>query len=897
MTSTALSVLRSKICRPLSGTVALDRSHLIERLNNGRKAALTLVSAPAGFGKSTLVSQWLESLDDDSNGCWYSVDQSDDSLRVFLLYVVTAIRENESDACPQTMALIQVKERPQTDMVARVFINEVLELKKEVFFVLDDFHRLSDPSIHNFLTTLLSYPPPNIHWVMLTRKDPALALNKMRILGTVQEIRLDDLRFSSEEMQTFLSLAVGEGLSYELMTLAEEKMDGWAAAMQMMAVALKNRRGNLPAKLPSLPVEVSGYLIEEILTDVSADFREIVVRMSLFDQFCQALSQVVMPEAKVDDFYSWLQTTNMFVINPSLKSGEDGWFRFHPFFRDALLKLLKNEVSEAELKLMHQRAAKWLDAQGMVQESIAQALLSGNEELAGEVVSHHLKRPEWQGDYFIRSSWLAGLPDKVIAQSSVLMLELAWGKYRANTDWLTVMKQVEVVAENEKLNANTSDWVQANLACLHCAHHYTIRNFKAAINAGTDALERLSSDQTHLRAVTVGMLSLSYRSHGDNAAAIRVINEGRKLCQPDPAALGVILISDSHRYLMSMDMPGLLSSALHCLQHCDKHQLLSTGDLARVLAGFASYQINDLQQAETHFSRLDFELARMDYRNVIWSQCYLIRTYAAQERWADADTLVSQLLNDVRSKPNPLFLDIVESIQSELELRRGRVSKAQRWLDQCEPPVCEAKVINLTPVAGYVRVLLSQDSKEARDQAKSMIDTMLNDAEAAHLAESQVQFLILKSLWHIHEGNLNEAQIHLGDAVRMAQHGGALRVFVDFGVELIPLLQKLKLGTEGVEYVGNIVRAMNLPIKDEPVVDSARIESTIHMPLVESLSKREFEVLLLLAKHCSNNEISDKLFISLGTVKRHVSNIYQKLAVHGRKAAVAKAVGLGLIKS
>ena len=615
--------------------------------------------------------------------------------------------------------------------------------------------------------------------------------------------------------------------------------------------------------------------------------------MSLFERFNAGLNAAVMPEFNVEAFYKWLMQTNLFVVNLDQK---DGWFRFHPFFQEALLKLLKAEVSGDEIKLMHRRAAEWLGSHGMVQEAIAQALRGDDDRLAGQVVEQGLQLPDWQGDYFLRDRWLAGLPSEVVERSPVLLTEMAWKKYRANVDWISVMKQVETLVESTELDSDAACWVQGNLACLHCAAHYLEREFQAAIDAGSQALQMLSSAQTHLRAVTVGMLSLSHRSHGNNAAALQVINDGRALCRSDPAALGVIYIADSHRYLMSMDTPGLLSSAQHCLQHCEKNQLLSIADLARVLAGLACYQMNDLAQAESYLARTDLEVVSMDYRNVIWSQGYLALTYAAQERWKDADSLVSQLINDARSRSNSLFSSIAESLQAELELRRGRGAKATRWLDQSEAPVCEAKVVNLSPVVAYIRVLLTQDDKKSRKKALSLIDAILADGKAVHLTEVQVQCLILKSLWYSHGDLPRECQASLGDAIRMAQHGGALRVFADFGVELMPLLQKLRLNSEGLEYVGRIVKALNPPVKDETVVDSVQIQSTVHMPLMESLSKREFEVLLLLSKHHSNNDISDQLFISLGTVKRHVSNIYQKLAVHGRKEAVAKAVGLGLIK-
>lgn len=884
-------ILYSKLSRPTLGSSLIERPALMGRLNTGQERAMTLVSAPAGFGKSTLISQWVRSLEPEWNCGWYSVDDADDTLSVFFLYLVTAIRELEPDACSESMELAMLEALPDPAMVARVFINEVLKLKKKFLFVIDDFHRLHDPAIHNFLTTLLSYPPPNFHWVILSRRDPDLPLNKMRMVGSLQEIRMSDLRFSGEETKLFLQSSLDEELSDEMIDLAKDKLDGWAVAVRMMVMSMSQQRGDLA--LRSLPEEVSGSLIEEIFTDVPVSYRELVIQMALFDRFSKGLSLSVSPDLNVDDFYNWLPSTNMFVIN---RDKEDGWFRFHPFFREALLKLLTKRKSEDEIKVMHQRAAAYFNEAGMVQEAISEAMLGGNDTLAGEIVENHLQRPEWQGSHFTRDQWLAGLTSPICKNSPVLMIENVWKKYRANVDWVTAFEFADAKLKNAKLTESSQHWIHANLACLGCAYHYTKRDFSKAITMGNQALEMLAPEQTYLRATTVGLLSLSYRSDGQNAEALQVIRTGRELCQSDPAAVAVIQIADCHQYLMSMDMPGLEASAEHCCQYCEQHQLLPVRDMARILAGFACYQMNELTRAEQHLLHTELELARMDFRNVVWSQGYLALTYAAQDRWQDADSLVSQLLNQVRTQPNPLFVGIVEALQTEFELRRGKVSKAQHRLAQCAAPVCESKIINLTPVAGYLRVLISLDDAKSRAVAKSMIETMLDDAQKLRLTEVQVQFLILKALWHVRGGAQAEGLVALGDAVRMAQHGGALRVFADFGAELIPLLQRLKLDTEGVEYVGSVVRAIHLPANDEPKVDAAQIQSTIHMPLMESLSKREFEVLLLLAKHCSNNDISDQLFISLGTVKRHVSNIYQKLAVHGRKEAVAKAVGLGLIK-
>jgi LuxR family maltose regulon positive regulatory protein len=889
--------MQTKIHRPMLSVDVIERPDLIERLNQGQNRALTLISTPAGFGKSTLVNQWVEGLDGDWCSAWFSVDQSDNDLRVFLLYVVNAIRLVEPDSCRESLTLIQMDELPEPEILARVFINDVMVLRKPLLMVVDDFHCINNPKIGRFLTVALSYPPPSLHWVILTRRDPAISLNKMRAAGSVNELRLEDLRFSSAEMDAFFDVAIEVDAPPLLKKMAHEKIEGWAAALRLLALSMRGSRSvdDVVKRLPSVPARVSSYLIEEILSEIPPDYRNILLKMSLFGRFNAELCSSVITDADGDDFLKWLIETNLFVVS---SGSEDDWIRFPHYFQDTLQLLLKEEYSPSEIHTIHQRAAEWFAHHDLVRQAIHHALLSGDEHLAGKVVEHNVQISTKQGYYFLRGLWFSMLPKSVVNKNPILLIELAWQKFRANLDWKSVMGRAEKLIEHAEYNADESLWAQCNFACMQCSLHYDERDFDASIEIGQRALSILPADQFHLRALTVRTLALSYRGKRNYAAALLVIYEGREACLDDDAALGVIHSADSYRYLLSMDMPGLLASAKHYFQHCEEARMWSIGGLARVLVGCAYYQMNDLAQAEEWLLGSKEGLSRMDYRNVIWCQGYLLRTYAAQEKWDDVDRLLKQLLDDVRDRPNPLFLKIVESLQIEIALRRGHLTSAMMWMEQSEVPACGVSVINLNPAVVYIRVLLVRNSETSRKQAKEMIDVLSTDAELTNITESRVLCMILMALWYA-VGKLDEADKKvvklLGEAVRIAQHGGNVRIFADFGNELTPWLGRLELDVEGVEYVRLIIHAMKKPASSCPDVNPLSSQVSVEMSLMDSLSKRELEILHHLSGHLSNNEISEELFISLGTVKRHVSNIYQKLGVHGRKAAVTKAVGLGLL--
>jgi ATP/maltotriose-dependent transcriptional regulator MalT len=343
-------------------------------------------------------------------------------------------------------------------------------------------------------------------------------------------------------------------------------------------------------------------------------------------------------------------------------------------------------------------------------------------------------------------------------------------------------------------------------------------------------------------------------------------------------------------------MPGLRSSAKQYHEHCEKHRLWMIGALARVLAGLAHYQLNELSAAEDFLSSSETERLRMDYRSATWCRGYLVLTFAAANRWDDAENLVESLLDELRTRPNPLVSPFVEGLGAELALRQGRISRAIAWVKQCAPPPKRCETINLNFVAPYVRALLAQDTEESREEAGEILADRVADADLVRFNEPRIQFRILQALWHQQRGSESDTLQVLGEAVRIAQPGGALRIFADFGEEILPLLHRLDLDTEGVEYLGRIMQAMAPP--SEEGGETKVLKNPIPAPgsLGETLSKREFEVLLHLSKRLSNNEIGEALFISPVTVKRHLSNIYEKLAVHGRKAAIAKAVGLGLLK-
>lgn len=366
-------LLSTKLHRPPVGRIHVPRPHLLERLDQHRSRPLTLVSAPAGFGKSTLVSSWLEAR--DCPGGWVSLDKNDNNLHLFLSIFLAAVQSMFPDAGRKTLAMANALAIPPVSVLAKSLINELDQIEQPFILVLDDFHLIKDESVHDLLTELLHHPPQSMHLVLVVRRDPALPISTLRAQDLVTEIRTRDLRFTITETVTFLTQELRTQVDPSTAAALEDKTEGWVTGLHLAAISMRHR-GNLDPKLLEPQVDaqyVLEYLFNEVFSHQPPEISQYLINSAILDRFCGALCEVVCA-AGVDplirefggwEFIAWLKKENLFLIPLDT---ENRWFRYHHLFQKLLINQLKRHRSAEEINTLHVRASAWFVENGLIEE-------------------------------------------------------------------------------------------------------------------------------------------------------------------------------------------------------------------------------------------------------------------------------------------------------------------------------------------------------------------------------------------------------------------------------------------------------------------------------------------------------------------------------------------------
>ena len=415
-----IDIIRTKLYRPPVTKDLVPRSHLLERLEYCRQRPLTLISAPAGYGKSTLASSWLEA--SDCPGAWVSLDEDENDLRLFLTYLVAAIQMLFPEAGQQIQALLNATELPPGKVLAHTLLNDLTQIEEPFILVLDDYHRIHEEAVHDLLEELLHHPPHSLHLVLITRRDPQLSLPALRAKGQVTEIRLQDLRFSTEETAVFLQRVLDMSLDDQTAEILGKKTEGWVTGLRLAALSLHHRSDGdrLLAELPEDNRYVEEYLVLEVFSQQPAAIQQYLLSTAILDRFCAPLCEAVCPgaEPKVcelsgEEFLTRLEQTNLFVI--SLDSQQQ-WFRYHHLFRKFLNYRVQELYSPDEMATFHTLASAWFAEQGLIDEALHHALKADDIPAAARLVAHHrhdlINREQWPR----LERWLDLLPDSALTR-------------------------------------------------------------------------------------------------------------------------------------------------------------------------------------------------------------------------------------------------------------------------------------------------------------------------------------------------------------------------------------------------------------------------------------------------------------------------------------------------
>jgi LuxR family maltose regulon positive regulatory protein len=897
-------MIRTKLHRPAIGADHLHRQHLLDRLNKRLHRPLTLVSAPAGYGKSTLVSCWLASCDTPS--VWVSLDENDNDPGVFLFYFFAALQSIFPGVGREIQALLKGADLPPTAVLGRMLISNLDQINKEFICVLDDFHLIRKKAVHDLLAELLAHPLSSMHLVVVTRRDPSLQLSELRARGQMTEIRVEELRFSTAETAAFFQQVMGMQVDVRTAAAIEEKTEGWVTGLRLAALSMR-QRPDLDRIMENLPDDnryIMDYIAGEVISQQPRDIQEYLMTTSILNRFCAPLCEAVCPsdvETGVcvmtgQKFLESLQQANLFLIP---LDNQQKWFRYHHLFQQLLQRQLELRLGPDKVVELHQTAAKWLADNGLIEEALHHHLSADDLPAAAQLIAHHrhdlMNREEW---HRLRR-WLGMLPRDVIETDPELLMVEAW-LLIGWSEMAEVMDRIEALLTAMSPGSKAFKSLQGEWDTLRSLLYYHMADGPNALSYAKQAVARLPGEHISVRGLAIMLLGMSYQMIGDLQKSHAVVLTALKEKKTHHTTYhGRVLLTFCFTGYMEADLNRVVQAARQVLslgQELDLPELIAHG---YYFLGISHYERNDLVAAEKYMSSVAEGYSMTNSHNFAFSSFAMALIYQALDRSDQAREMVESVVNYAFEIQNISLLQTAQTFQAELAIRQGNLSEAGRWMKTVDPNPLNVAYRFYVPQITLVKWFLAQDTSESRQQAAKLLSQLQNFFTSTHNSRILIEVRALQALLHDAEGDKPAALTALEDAIYLAQPGGQIRPLLDLGPEMAHLAHRLAERNVASGLIGKLLEAFrNEKIDTQLASSKARLPplpTVSAQPLSEPLTRREIEILGLLAPGLVNKEIASQLFISPETVKKHTQNIYRKLNASNRRQAVARAYELEIL--
>jgi len=881
-------ILATKLYIPSPRSKVVLRAHLIERLNTGLHHKLTLISAPAGFGKTTLVSEWIA-------GCarpvaWLSLEEGDGDLTRFLVYLVNALQTIAKKFGANTLALLNSPELPSTEALLTNLLNEIVTIPNNFILVLDDYHALDSKAVDDALTFLLEHQPPQMHLVIATREDPRLPLARLRVRGQLTELRAADLRFTPTEAAEFLDQVMGLNLSAADVAALETRTEGWIAGLQLAALSMRGYTdtANFIKSFTGSHHFVLDYLMQEVLQRQPANTQDFLLRTSILDRMCASLCDAVLGK---DEWLSSslilesLERANLFIVP---LDNERRWYRYHHLFGDLLRQRLQQ--SSFNVIELHKRASEWYEHNDLMLEAFRHATAANDVARAACLMEDQRMLLRLPGVATTVLTWLESLPTTVLNAQP----ELWWKQAEL------LLLSGQIIGVEEKLKAteaalsgveldDTTRNLIGKIALARAVLAQTHFQMETLLIQARRALEYLHPSNLAYRSDVTQAMGFAYYMQGDADAANRAYTEALSITQTTGDDDGII--SALTRLGQVQEMQNQLGLAAEHYQRA----LQRVGDepapnVAVTYLGLARiyYEWNDLDTAE-QFGEKSLQLARQYDQildRLILSELFFASLTLARGDANNALHILAQAEQTVRQRNFTKRLPDIATAQVFTLLRQGNLGAAAELVRQYDLPMSQA------------RVLLAQGNPSA---ALTVLASYHQRLETTDWRNAQLWATVLEVIAHHANNDMENARRVLDQVLVLAKPSGLIRTFVDEGEPMRLMLSDfrfaiLKTAPHLGVYLEKLIAAFPSMTIENP-------KSKILAPptragvqnLVEPLSARELQVLRLIAQGLANREIGERLFLALSTVKGHSRIIFDKLQVRNRTEAVARARELGLL--
>jgi len=880
-----MPILATKLYVPPPRHNLVLRPHLIERLNEGLHSKLTLISAPAGFGKTTLVSEWIAAC--NRPVAWLSLEEGDNDPSRFLTYFISALQTIAANIGAWILNVLQSPQPPSTESILTTLLNEITTIPDNFVFVLDDYHVLDSKPVDEALTFLLKHLPPQMHMVITTREDPHLPLARLRARGQLTELRAADLRFTPAEATDFLNQVMGLNLSAEDITALETRTEGWIAGLQLAANSMQGHQdtASFIKSFTGSHHFVLDYLIEEVLQQQSESIQTFLLRTSILDRLCGPLCDAVLgsPSASGQETLEYLEHANLFIVP---LDNERRWYRYHHLFGELLRQHLGKPKEFAEF---HLRASHWHEENGNLDVAYHHAIAAGDFVLAAGLAEAAWQRMNENFQMADWLSWVKKLPEEVIRVRPVLCTLVG----RAFTDAgepeaseLRLQDAERCLDGSDVANEAQLKPLPAMIALARAYNALVQGNLATTVKYAELALQIIPEDDFVQRAQAINTLGVTQWASGNLESAVRAIGDwiesmtqmgNHVFVVASAFAAADLLVGLGHLSEAEQTYKDALQLAAQHgpeAEHITAHHHLGLSMIYRqrgedTLAAYHMEQAAEFGQQTTL---------------VDWQYRWRVVQAQMKEDAGDLKTALALLDEAKRVYIQTAVPDLrpIAALKARIYLKQGQPDKARAWAAE--------RGLSLADEVSYLHefeYLTLARLEIANPLVNALLARLLQAAEAQKRQGSALDILLVQALAHKAQGNRSQALSALERALALADQEGYIRIFIDEGPPMENLLNNIKTDNKNL-------RKYILRLKAAFLGEKPHLSVTNQQSLIEPLSERELEVLKLLHTQLSGPEIADQLFVSLNTFRTHTKNIFNKLGVNNRRAAVRCAEELHL---
>lgn len=916
-------LIRTKLRLPFTRPELVSRPRLQARIAEGLCGPLTLITAPAGFGKTTLAASYVA-------GCgmpvaWLSLDKDDNQVERFLSYLVAALQEADQTAGSEAEQLLAAARQAPPEAVLISLINDLDTAGGEIVLVLDDYHFISSQAVHEAATFLLEHCPKTFHLVIATRSDPPLSLTRLRARGQMVELRAADLRFSESEAAQFLNDVMGLCLDLGSVAALAERTEGWIAGLQMAALSMRDREDVLGfiEGFSGTNRYILDYLLEEVLASQAPEIQHFLLHTSIPERLTAPLCQAILEDQKLESWnidtlsasfhpsttptfqpiLEYLERANLFLVP---LDDERKWYRYHHLFADLLRTQLQKSIGMQAVARLHLRAAAWHEQNGSILEAIHHASMASDDELVEHLIQQNYLQMMNRGEMSWVRFWMGKLSKELVYRRPWLCLYEAM-----NRSWFGQLEEANLLLDEaeKRIRAESSADVSPPDAQVLLGYHAYVKSRVTAMQGDTrraiefcrTARRIVPADNLALQIDFSITLGYEYFLDGDFVNATKTLNETIQLgyiagAINNPVAAYCLLARLQVYQGRLRDAYGLLQKAAQLI-HGTGGQYFGVFGLLEVGTAALLCEWNDVEAALVRLKQgLDLLSLWGKADDLCLAYTTLTRIQLAQGNRADAASAAEKAAQLIQTCG--VFSEArsaVEAIQVKIWLLQGDWSSVDRWATTLErrfgfdgPFRYEDELTLIT----RARVFIAQ---EKPDEALRLLSCLEESARLARRMGRVIEILLLEALALRELGDSEYALLALTKCLTLAEPEGYIRLFLDEGQPMQLLLAQWLAHASAGPLRDYAIHVLSQFDAGAHAIVAAQAKASPTGDLVEPLSPRELEVLHLIALGRTNIEIAGELIVAPGTVKAHAASIYRKLDVANRTEAVARARQLGIL--